>query len=228
MIETSANSMTECYKCSHLLCTLCSKLYHGNTDCELTEDERTENLRTIRDEELAEQIFLEESGNLRLVEELEREEEEVLRRLRDEQAEIRRMEQIGEAEEERMKEVREQATRELQEQRRREEEEYQKTVRENEEWEKRQQQKLNERRKADQDSENTITRTTKKCPSCKSPIEVSVNSVWLTNSRIKNLVCLSRVTSPQFNDIVLFDQSNTFILSPRPTHLIEIVDDNSQ
>ena len=174
-IETEGNGMAECWKCSHLFCTLCSRPYHGTTDCELNDEERTNNARKVRDEEVAEQLLLEESQNQLLFEQFEREEVEWLERIREEQEEIRRMEQIEKEEEEiRAEEQRrlEEEQRRADEERRREEE-YQRMVRENEEREQRQQAKLAERRREEQASEATVEQTTKKCPNCKSPIEVS-------------------------------------------------------
>lgn len=176
MIETEGSGMTQCWKCSHILCTLCSKLYHGNTDCELTEDERTDNLRKIRDEEVAERILLEESQDQLVIDEIERENEEWLRSVRVEQAEVRRMEQIEQEEDERCQEEarrREEISRKLEEERRKDEQ-FQRLVQENEEREKRQQHKLDIRRQAEQASEETVKKTTKACPNCKSPIEVSI------------------------------------------------------
>ncbi|KAG4079335.1 hypothetical protein HA402_008027 [Bradysia odoriphaga] len=172
-IETDGSGRAECWKCFHLLCTLCSKLYHGNTDCDLTEEERTDNFRRIRDEEVAEKILLQETQNALMIEELERENEEWLRRTRREQEEIRRIEQIEQEEEERRMEEerqREEEARQLENQRRREEE-FQRLVQENEERERRQRQKQEERRQAERASEDTVLKTTKKCPNCKSPIE---------------------------------------------------------
>lgn len=174
IIVTDGSGMVECGKCSHFVCSLCSKLYHGNTDCELTEDERTDNFRRIRDEEVAERILLEESQSQLVIEGIERENEEWLERVRDEQAEIRRIEQIEQVEEERRQaeaKIREQAQAEEQ---RRLNEEFQKMVDENQERENIEQQKLAMRRQQEQDSETTVMRTTKKCPKCKSPIEVSI------------------------------------------------------
>ena len=122
----------------------------------------------------AEKLFEEESRTQMAIEEIEREEEEWLRRVLEEQVEVKRLEQIyNEEEENRIKE--EQRLREEENRRRIEEEariEQERIVQQNLERERQEKAKAEAKRRQEMASEEEVKRASKLCPGCRAPIQV--------------------------------------------------------
>ncbi|CAG2168534.1 unnamed protein product [Oppiella nova] len=160
----------------HAACSECGLAYHERTDCDLDDDERRNLIQLNDDKDYVESIVSEDELNRRAIEALVEEDRQWLETISREQAAIRRAEQLFEeqrrADEERRAEeerrVREQREREERERREREivaEQEAERLRLERERQE--------ERRKQDESSEQTIRITSKPCPGCRRPIELT-------------------------------------------------------
>ena len=176
ILQAEAEGIAECYQCGAVFCTNCSKPYHGNSDCNLDDTERKGLLENYLGELEAEKWFEEESRNQLAIEEIERGNEEWLKRMREEQIEIKRLEQIFNEEEE--KSVEEERRLLEEENRRRMEEEVrieqERIVQQNLERERQERAKAEFKRREEMASEEEVRRASKPCPRCRVPIQVGL------------------------------------------------------
>lgn len=147
--------MAECYLCHFVFCSTCLKPYHGTSDCQLNDTERQQMLQKYVDELEAEKIFAEESLNQLAIEAIQKEDEDWLAQQEQDEEEKKRLE------EERL----------MEEENRRKE--HEKLVIEEQERERIKRQIAENKRLEEDQSKHLVQRTSKPCPSCQSPIEVS-------------------------------------------------------